>query len=147
MAPIMYLDYKYYGVGVAMKPDGTVPRLARQYAWGEAESVARDEAAVVATAAGKAVRFGSMAKSCKEQFDDGDFPQIDFVNPKGGYLELERILDGASEAEGVPYALHFCRAATLEGMQKFWSKLFTARGYSRVSAHGDTWHTLTCFLP
>ena len=119
LAPIMYLDFKYYGTAAAMKPDGSVPRLARQYAWGEAEAVARDDAAVVATAAGKAVRFESMAKSSKEQFDDGDFPQIDFVNPTGGYLELERVLDGAAEAESVPYTLHFCCTPTLEGMHKF----------------------------
>ena len=126
----MYLDSTYYGAALAMRPDGSIPKPAEHYKWGDTERIEKDSAALEASSQGKAVRFGSMAKSCKDLFTIGEIPQIDHVNAPGGYLELDRRLDGATEVQFVPLSLHYCTRSTMEGMQEFWAKAWSARGYA-----------------
>jgi len=142
---ILYLDCTYYGAALAMRPDGSIPKLAEHYKWGDKERIDKDTAALEASSQGKAVRFGGMAKSCKDLFTIGEIPQIDHVNAPGGYLELDRLLDGASEVQSVPLSLHYCTRSTMEGMQAFWAKAWSARGYAADSTTGDTWRTHCAF--
>ena len=139
--PLLYLDMFYLGQAAAIFQSNPVPKLARNFAWGEAEQIERDEASRSAQDSGKAVRFGSSAKSNKELFFEGKYPRINYVDAPGGFLELARLLDNADAAEKIPRAEHFCNVRTLEGIQMFWSPLFTAKGYAKESLVGDTWWT------
>ena len=141
LKPILYLDCALFGYAAAVRSNGSVPELARNFAWGEKEQIAQDQAAIRAGEQGKAVRFGSLAASQKILFLHGQFPRQDRVNAPGGYLELARILDGSDSVDVVVMEEHYCNVITLKGMQKFYSPLFTCTGYAQFSTGGDSWFT------
>jgi hypothetical protein len=136
LKPLLFLRGKYFGKGQTVRADGTIPRLAKHHAWGEAEERARDEQ----LKGRKAIRF-TEARSQLEIFLSGNFTVVDWVNSPGGYLEIKALLDDNS-AEWLDPKHHFCTVSCLEGQRDFGSATFVTWGYPKHSRHGYTWYSL-----
>ena len=136
LKPLLFRRGLHFGRLQAVRSDGKIPKLARNFAWGDRELLQRAKERQES----RSIRFGA-TRSQLEFFLAGLFSLMDWVNLPGGYLELDALLND-NTAEYLEARHHLCTVAALEGIQRFGNRTFVAFGYPHTSRRGHTWHTL-----